>query len=204
VSLRRLAADNVVIVDHSGRPEVIGEMDQFSAQVMLHEETIYLHDGRQYHVDRLDWEEKTAYVRPVEVDYYTDALLGVSVSVLEIFERSAGTPWDAHHGEVKLQALATMFKKIRLHTHEDVGSGPIHLPEQHLQTTAYWTTLSARLGGGMEAGLQDMAHALRTVAALRLMCDPQDLDAVAEVRSPSTLRPTATVYDVYPGGVGYA
>src|SRR5436190_14274301 len=37
VSLRRLAADNVVVVDASpARPEVIGEMDQFSAQVMLH------------------------------------------------------------------------------------------------------------------------------------------------------------------------
>src|SRR5437899_11937969 len=87
VSLRRLAADNVVIVDTSpARPEVIGEMDQFTAQVMLHEEAIYLQDGAQYHVDRLDWEEKKAYVRPVDVDYYTDALMGVSVNVLDTFE----------------------------------------------------------------------------------------------------------------------
>jgi DEAD/DEAH box helicase domain-containing protein len=36
------------------------------------------------------------------------------------------------------------------------------------------------------------------------MCDPRDLGAVAEVRSPTTGRPTVTVYEVYPGGVGYA
>ena len=204
VSLRRLAADNVVIIDTSPpHPQVIGEMDQFSAPVFLHEEAIYLHEGSQFHVDRLDWEEKKAYVRPVEVDYYTDALLGVNVTVLEAFDASG----DRAHGEVKLTALATMFKKIRFHTHENIGSGPIHLPEQTLHTTAYWTTIDSALGATLgpkrlHGGLQGMAHALRHVASLRLMCDPRDLGSIAEVRSPATLRPTVTVYEVYPGGVG--
>src|SRR6266487_4674701 len=142
VSLRRLASDNVVIVDTSPpRPEVIGEMDQFSAQAMLHEEAIYLQDGAQYHVDRLDWEEKKAYVRPVEVDYYTDALFGVTVSVLDAFEHEPGADLDRSHGEVKITSLASMFKKIRFHTHENIGAGPIHLPEQTLHTTGYWITV---------------------------------------------------------------
>lgn len=208
VSLRRLAADNVVIVDsRAPHPEVIGEMDQFSAPVFLHEEAIYLHEGAQYHVDRLDWEQKKAYVRPVEVDYYTDALLGVSVTVIETFAADASSALERAHGEVKLTALATMFKKIRFHTHENIGSGPIHLPEQTLHTTAYWTSvppaMAARLGSErLEAALRGLAHALRHVASLRLMCDPRDLGAVAEVRSPTTLKPTVTVYEVYPGGVG--
>src|SRR5258708_2605164 len=191
ISLRRLAADNVVIVDTSpARPEVIGEMDQFTAQVMLHEEAIYLQDGAQYHVDRLDWDEKKAYVRPVDVDYYTDALLGVSVNVLDAFEHEPGDDVDRSHGEVKLTALATMFKKIRFHTHENIGAGPIRLPEQTLHTTAYWTTIEpdrwVSLGReALEGGLRGMAHALRTVASLRLMCDPRDLGALGEVRSTS-------------------
>src|SRR5438477_11703180 len=86
VHLRRILADNVVIIDMSHpRPQVIGEMDQFTAPVLLHEEAVYLHEGAQYHVDRLDWNEKKAYVRPVEVDYYTDALASVSVRVLDTF-----------------------------------------------------------------------------------------------------------------------
>jgi len=220
VSLRRLAADNVVIVDVTGsrpevignsgrvrRPEVIGEMDQFSAPVFLHEEAIYLHEGAQYHVDRLDWEEKKAYVRPVEVDYYTDALLGVNVTVLDTFDAAGDTALSRAHGEVKLTALATMFKKIRFHTHENIGSGPIHLPEQTLHTTAYWTTVSPALAAvlgkeRLESALRGLAHALRHVASLRLMCDPRDLGSLAEVRSTATQRPTVTVYEVYPGGVG--
>jgi len=210
VSLRSLAADNVVIVDTSpARPEVIGEMDQFTAQVMLHEEAIYLQDGAQYHVDRLDWDEKKAYVRPVDVDYYTDALLGVNVTVLDQFDHEARPDIDRAHGEVKLTGLATMFKKIRFHTHENVGSGPIHLPEQTLHTTGYWAAIEPDLWAALgreqlEAGLQGMAHAMRTVASLHLMCDPRDLGALGEVRSAATRRPTVTIYEVYPGGVGYA
>jgi DEAD/DEAH box helicase domain-containing protein len=210
IHLRRIAADNVIIIDTSHpRPQVIGEMDQFSTPVFLHEEAVYLHEGAQYHVDRLDWDEKKAYVRPVEVDYYTDALSSVTVQVLDTFAGPEGEPVARHHGEVKVTALASMFKKIRFHTHENIGSGPIHLPEQTLHTTGYWLTLDSDLWVALgretlEAGLQGVAHSLRHVASLRLMCDPRDLGAIAEVRSVTTKLPTVTVYEIYPGGVGYA
>lgn len=215
VHLRRILADNVVIIDTSHpRPQVIGEMDQFTAPVLLHEEAVYLHESAQYHVDRLDWDEKKAYVRPVEVDYYTDALASVTVRVLDTFDGPAGDGVMRSHGELKITSLASMFKKIRFHTHENIGSGPIHLPEQTLHTTGYWITfddgLWRSLGRetqdhpGLEAGLQGMAHALRHVASLHLMCDPRDLGSVAEVRSVTTQLPTVTVYEVYPGGVGFS
>ncbi|GAC1658322.1 MAG: ATP-dependent helicase MrfA [Candidatus Dormibacteraceae bacterium] len=210
VSLRRMAADNVVILDTSQpRPDVIGEMDQFSAPTLLHEEAIYLQEGAQYHVDRLDWEEKKAYVRPVQVDYYTTALSSLSIKVLDRFAGPDAAPLDRSHGEVKLTSLVAMFKKIRFQSHENIGSGPITLPEQTLHTTAYWTALEDAAWAGldrdaMEAGLQGIAHALRHVGSLRLMCDPRDLGSIAEVKSPYTGRPTVTVYEVYQGGVGYA
>ena len=210
VHLRRILADNVVIIDTSHpRPQVIGEMDQFTAPVLLHEEAVYLHEGAQFHVDRLDWDEKKAYVRPVEVDYYTDALAAVTVQVLETFDGPDAGEVSRSHGEIKITSLASMFKKIRFHTHENIGSGPIHLPEQTLHTTGYWITVDEGLWRSLgretlEAGLQGMAHALRHVASLHLMCDPRDLGSVAEVRSVTTQLPTVTVYEVYPGGVGFS
>ncbi len=210
VHLRRILADNVVIIDTSHpRPQVIGEMDQFTAPVLLHEEAVYLHEGAQFHVDRLDWDEKKAYVRPVEVDYYTDALASVTVQVLETFGGPEDEGVSRSHGELKITSLASMFKKIRFHTHENIGSGPIHLPEQTLHTTGYWITVDEGLWRSLgretlEAGLQGMAHSVRHVASLRLMCDPRDLGSVAEVRSVTTQLPTVTVYEVYPGGVGFA
>jgi DEAD/DEAH box helicase domain-containing protein len=210
VHLRRILADNVVIIDTSQpRPQVIGEMDQFTAPVLLHEEAVYLHEGAQYHVDRLDWDEKKAYVRPVDVDYYTDALASVTVQVLDTFAGPESDALTRSHGEVKITSLASMFKKIRFHTHENIGAGPIHLPEQTLHTTGYWITVDDDLWRSLgretlEAGLQGMAHSLRHVASLRLMCDPRDLGSVAEVRSVTTQRPTVTVFEAYPGGVGFS
>src|SRR5437868_7125996 len=210
VHLRRILADNVVIIDTSQpRPSVIGEMDQFTAPVLLHEEAVYLHEGAQYHVDRLDWDEKKAYVRPVSVDYYTDALASVTVRVLDTFAGPDDDGVTRSHGEEKITSLASMFKKIRFHTHENIGAGPIHLPEQTLHTTGYWVTVEEDLWRSLgreslEAGLQGMAHSLRHIASLRLMCDPRDLGAVGEVRSVTTQLPTVTVFEVYPGGVGFA
>ena len=77
ISLRSASQENVVIIDYSdvANVKVIGEMDRFSAMTLLHEEAIYLHQGIQYQVEKLDWEEKKAFVREVTVDYYTDANL---------------------------------------------------------------------------------------------------------------------------------
>ena len=207
VSLRSANADNVVIVDVTRGASVVGEMDQFSAQVFLHEEAIYLHEGMQYHVDRLDWEEKKAYVRPVKVDYYTDANLAVSIKVLETFASRPAAELAVHHGEVQIRALATIFKKIRFHSHENIGSGPISLPEQQLHTTAFWLEIPAEVARqfprpAMQGGLQGVANVVSQVACLFLMCDVRDLGAHPEIRAPHTGAPTVYVYERYPGGVG--
>jgi DEAD/DEAH box helicase domain-containing protein len=207
VSLRSAAADNVVIVDVTRGAQVVGEMDQFSAPVFLHEEAIYLHEGAQYHVDRLDWEEKKAYVRPVKVDYYTDANMAVTIRVLETLQSGPPADTRAHHGEVRVTALATIFKKIRFHTHENVGSGPISLPEQQLHTTAFWLEIGDAVARqfdrpALQGGLQGVTNVLTQVACLFLMCDARDLAGYAETRAVHTSRPTVFVYERYPGGVG--
>jgi DEAD/DEAH box helicase domain-containing protein len=211
VSLRSILAENVVIIDTSAGPStggarVIGEMDQFAAQTLLHDQAIYLHEGQQYHVDHLDWAEKKAYVRPVNVDYYTDADRSARVQVLEAFDAVDGALCRAH-GEVQVTSLATIFKKIRFHTHEAIGAGPIDLPQVDLHTTSYWLRVPAELAATyprlkLQAGLQGLAHVLRHTASVFLMCDPRDLGVAVQVRSPQTGGPTVFVYDVFPGGVG--
>jgi DEAD/DEAH box helicase domain-containing protein len=206
VSLRTAASENVVIVDETDphNVRVIGEMDRPSAATMLHDEAIYLHGGRQFEVLRLDWEEKKAFVRQVEVDYYTDANLAVRLGVIDQFAQDGQRAW----GEVSVTFLATIFKKIKLDTHENVGWGKIRLPEDTFHTSAYWITLpnaATRWSPGeVERGLAGVAHVLANVAPLFLMCSPGDLGVYAETRSPFTGQPTIYLYDAVPGGVGFA
>jgi DEAD/DEAH box helicase domain-containing protein len=206
VSLRTASTDNFVIIDtgEPAQPRVIGEMDRYAVPTMLHEEAIYIHQGQQYQVEMLDWEEKKAYVRPVDVDYYTDANLAVRLEVLDVTGQDGDRAW----GEVALTYLPTIFKKIKLHTHENVGWGEIHLPEETMHTTAYWLTLPETATAGvsrtdLEGGLVGLATVLANIAPLFLMCDPRDLGLQPEVRSPFTRRPTVFLYDRIPGGVGF-
>jgi DEAD/DEAH box helicase domain-containing protein len=208
ISLRTAARDNVVIIDQTvrERPRVIGEVDTFAAPMLVHTEAIYIHDGQQYYVDELDWEEKKAYVHSVSVDHYTDAGLAVRVEVIEEFTDT--TPADLrHYGEILVASLVTQFKKVRLHTHENLGWGTIHLPETQMHTTAYWLTVPSGMTANVEeqrlhGALTGLANLIGNIAPLYLMCDPRDIGVYAQAKSPFTGRATVFIYDKVPGGVG--
>ncbi|MGH2373645.1 MAG: DEAD/DEAH box helicase, partial [bacterium] len=205
VSLRSASPENVVIIDTTDTaPRVVGEVDLASAPGLVHEDAIYMHLAQQYHVDRLAWEERKAYVHRVDVDYYTTAEIAVDIRVLQQFAAGAGACPPAH-GEVVVTYRPTIFKKLTLQRHENVGWGPIHLPESTLHTSAYWTTLpELRIPREEIQGvLIGLSHALAHVAALFLMCDPRDLGRTYEIQSPHTGRPTIFLYEAIPGGVGF-
>jgi len=125
VSLRSVTSDNFIIIDTSagqggernGKPEVIGEVDFSSALTTVHPKAIYLHQGQQFHVERLDFDQRKAYVKPVNVDYYTDAIRYTQVRVLSIAEeeRIAG-PAARAHGDVLVRSQVVGFKKIKFFT----------------------------------------------------------------------------------------
>jgi DEAD/DEAH box helicase domain-containing protein len=208
VSLRSAAEENVVIIDTTGdRPSVIGEVDLFSAQTLVHEDAIYLHESVQFHVDRLDWDERKAYVRRVDVDHYTQADLAVTLKPLDVFAEDRVAGGTRTHGEVMLASLATIYKKLRFGTNENIGWGRIHLPEIELQTTAYWLTVDDTAGwrrDELDTALLGAGRAIQTVASVLLMVDPRDLGLVAQVRSPHAEAPTIHLYEPVPGGVGLA
>lgn len=208
VSLRSASAENFVVVDITEGARVIGEVDRSSAPMMIHEEAIYIHDGQQYQVEKLDYEEKKAYVRKVNVDYYTDANLAVEIKVLDVFKEGHNKKLEKSFGEVMVTSLATMFKKIKLFTHENVGSGPIHLPPEEMHTTAFWMAVPGEIdgltGGEVESGILGLCNVMTNVAPLYLMCDPMDIRGVVQIRSPFTGKSTIYIYDNYPGGVGFS
>jgi len=208
ISLRSATPENFVIIDITEGAKVIGEVDRFSAPTMIHEEAIYMHGSQQYQVEKLDYEEKKAFVRKVNVDYYTDANLAVEIKVLEEFKQAQFSNRAKHLGEVMVTSLATMFKKIKLFTHENIGSGPIHLPPEEMHTSAFWISIPDNLGEmsktEIQSGLLGLCNVLVNIAPFYLMCDPKDISGVVQMRSPFTTKPTIYIYDNHPGGVGFS
>ena len=208
ISMRTAAPENVVIIDTSpDRPRVLGEVDLFSAQVLVHERAIYMHESVQYYVDRLEWGERKAYVHKIDADHYTYANRAVTLKPLDIFAEAPATGGRRIHGEVMVASLVTLFKKLKFGTDENVGWGPIDLPELELQTTAYWLTAEAAAATGwrrddLDVALIGAGRAIQAVASVLLMVDPRDLGLVAQVRSPHSERPTIYLYEAVPGGIG--
>jgi DEAD/DEAH box helicase domain-containing protein len=52
---------------------------------MLHEKAIYLVEGALYQVETLDYDNRKAFVREVECDYYTTAITYTKVTILDTF-----------------------------------------------------------------------------------------------------------------------
>lgn len=209
ISLRSAAQENVVIIDQTNAPNnrVIGEMDTFSAMTLLHDEAIYLHEGTEYQVEYLDWDEKKAYVREVNVEYFTDANLAIKLNVLNIDKETYVGNALFQFGDLMVTAMATIFKKIKLETFENIGSGPIHLPEQELHTNGIALSFSEEKllnldEPTLEYTLMGLAHVLQHVACVKVMCDKNDLHAVPEIKAIHTEKPTLFLYDRYPGGIG--
>jgi len=236
ISLRSVTSDNFVIIDttgeENGEPEVIGEVDFSSALTTVHPKAIYIHQGQQYHVERLDFDKRKAYVKRVNVDYFTDAIRYTQVRVLEIAEEeSILGPAARAHGDVLVRSQVVGFKKIKFFTNENVGSGKLELPENEMHTTAFWVTLGHDLLAQLpftlserQSGIFGLLYALGSVATLLLMCDRRDLGAAVGERPPSAaseinweefaephasesaafFEPNLYLYDAYPGGIGFS
>lgn len=291
-SLRTSSEEVVVIHDIGGNPPiVIGEMDLASVPSLLHEGAIYMHLARTFLVERLDWNGRLAYVRPVEVDYYTRANVGSSVRDLRPQTEQSADGLLRAYGEVTVVSQATSYRKIKRYSSETLGYGEIDLPEMVLETSGYWLIFSESLAEQLyeagillrpndygpnwqeqrqralerdgfrcrvcnaegllhvhhirpfreygyvrgentayqqanqldnlvtlcpachrraEAGQQTrsalggLAYVLGNLAPLFLMCDPADIQVVAESRSPLTQAPTVLIFERIPAGVGFS
>jgi DEAD/DEAH box helicase domain-containing protein len=296
ISLRTSGSDTVVIqeIGENG-PAVVGQLDLESVPFLAYEGAVYMHQARTYLVERLDWENRLASVRPVEVDYYTRAAVGSTVRKLAPEQERVEGDLLRAYGDVLVVSKATGYRKIKQYSHETLGYGEIDLPEVELDTTGYWLVFGERLSAQLQeegillqpndygpnwekqrrealarddyrcrtcgaegrpgqglhvhhirpfrefgympgrnesylqanrlsnlvtlcpschrraeegqrtrSALGGLAYVLRNLAPLYLMCDPGDIEVLAESRNPLTRAPTVLVYEQVPAGVGFS
>ena len=79
------------------------------------------------------------------------------------------------HGEVHVVRRVSGYKKIRFHTHENIGYGPVNLPDQELHTTAFWwqlpqSVLDVRFDSRQDAldGFLGAAYALHLLSLIHI------------------------------------
>ncbi|HKA61849.1 MAG TPA: DEAD/DEAH box helicase [Methylomirabilota bacterium] len=240
ISLRTVTSDNFLVIDTTARDaqqvkrrQIIAEVDWKSAFAMIYPKAIYMVEGEPFEVQELHYredEEKVAYVKKVVVDYFTDAITAKGVWILQRFGRQETPGLLAEQGEVLVAEKVVGFKKIKMGTLENVGSGEVGLPQQEMQTTSAWLTLDPGLLNQISPrrddlvdGLRALTHLLHNLAPIFLLCDIRDVGSWLGDGSPAqagqvvtretmraqllqgeTFTPTIYLYDNQPGGIGLA
>jgi len=209
VSLRNISGPVYTIQDETNGSRVIGTLDEVSALSQLHDHAVYLHGAETYFVNKLDLEQKIAFVEKQDLDYYTQS---VQVSQIRIDETEEKTSWrgaDLGFGDVTVTTSIPMFKKIRFHSRDSLGFEKLELPPRELETVAFWFVPSEEIGREMTRrklvvgeALVGIANVLVEVAPFFVMCDTQDIGAVVDANCLG--RDALFFHDRYPGGMGYA
>src|ERR1700676_3532182 len=183
VSLRSVADGNFVVVDITGgKQEVIAEVDYSSAALTLYEGAIYLIQASPWQVERLDWTGRKAFATKTNADYYTEAIDSTRLKILDRFEDDAQATNVCARGEVHVVRRVAGYKKIRYYSHENVGFGPVNLPDHEMHTSAVWwqvepSALHHAFASRWQAldGFLGAAYAIHSVAVLVTMSDRHDL-----------------------------
>jgi DEAD/DEAH box helicase domain-containing protein len=240
ISLRTVTSDNFLVIDTTARDEkqtkrrqIIAEVDWGSAFATIYPKAIYMVESEPYEVQELHYredEEKVAYVKRVHVDYFTDAVSAKGVWILRRLADREHPGYVAEQGEVLVAEKVVGFKKIKLGTLENVGSGEVELPQQEMQTTSAWITVPedvlARVSSSREElidGLRAVTYLLHHLAPIFLLCDIRDLgswlgdttpaetgavatreSAKRRLLSAERFQPTIYLYDSHAGGIGLA
>ena len=230
VSINRVSSDNFVVVDTTAGEKVIAEVDFSSALETLHEKAIYILEGEQYVVEKFDFDNRKAFVRESNSDYYTDAITYTKVSILDLFDDTGFRDYVISTGDVHVFSQVVGFKKLKFFTNENVGSGDLQLPQREMHSTAFWFTIRKNLLDSIQINNEDkieavngIARLMRHISAVMLMCDVKDLGVSVEdniTKEPlsrgkgkfqgsiknigSGFEPNIYIYDSYPNGIGFS
>ena len=210
ISLSAADIDYFVVIDEE-QNIVMAQVDRADAMTQIHEGAIYGHQGEQFLITRLAYDERRAYAKRINPDYFTEAEVDVDVRMIHEDAQATAPAHVRYRGEVGVKTLATVFKKIKFYTRENVGAGEIELPPEEMETTAAWMLMepdAARELGLFDprnaAGWSGIGYLLRHLLPMYLGCSISDVRSKAEIKSPEFERPSLFLFDAAPGGVGLA
>ena len=209
LSLRSGDTEAFVIVDEESGA-LLGTSERERAYSTIHEGAVYLHLGDQYGVTSLDVETLTALVRPVRVDWYTQARKETETSIVEALRTGRVAGVELHVGRISVREQVVGYQRKAIADGSVIDTTPLDLPETSFETEGVWFSPANGLLSGIDtmptlvSALHAAEHALISLLPLFAMCDRWDIGGLSTNVHEQTGRPTVFVYEGHAGGVGIA
>lgn len=201
----------ITIVDE-GTGRILGTVDEASARTQVHPGAIYLHQGQDYQVSELNFDQQIALAHPSEQDYRTEVRTTSDIRILETpteVQQLLPGVWLSNVW-VEVRDEVTSYQ-VRSFQGANLGEHPLDLPPSLLQTRAVAYTLDplvvSELGldaAALPGALHAAEHAAIGMLPLLATCDRLDIGGVSTALHADTGLPTVFVYDGHPGGAGFA
>ena len=209
IGLRSGTSGEYRIVDPDGR--MIGTVDEGRAFDSVHPGAIYLHQGQHYRVERLDLDDRAAWVAPADGAEWTEArtITDLAIASEEDCVRVGRARLSIGRVEVSQQVVG--YQRRAAGSGEVLGRSNLDLPATRLATRAFWYTVHEDLleDAGLAprqvpGSLHAAEHAAIGMLPLFTICDRWDVGGVSTAFHGQTGEATIFIYDGYIGGAGIA
>ena len=211
-----------LILDPDGRE--ITEMDETQAYHELYPGAVYMHEGTSYEVLSLDLKSRTARCIPFDGNYYTVPAGTEETRILQVFQEEPYERTYIRFGDINVNEMVSMYKKLQFHNHQNLGYVSLTLPlKKDYDTESTWILIPENVVRAYRRLLQrnqsgeyvrnnhfeGIANAVKNAAMMVTMAARDDIDVIV---SSNALIPderdeeavSLFIYDKYVGGLGYS
>lgn len=210
-SLRNISSDIYKVINKESGV-MLTEMDEYQAFHEVYPKAIYIHDGMQFLVERLDLVNRIAEVIPVDMNYFTVPFTDTSVGILKEFKTKPAFRTVISFGDVYVKEVVPAYKMIQFHNRQNLGFEPIKENLfTELETEGMWYLIPEDVDRIINAYTQfnyysGIKHALLTTTRMRTMATSEDIGGTifnTVENEGEVKRAFVILYDLYPGGLGF-
>ncbi len=206
----RSAGEGFTIFEEETK-RLIGQISVPRVYSECHPGAIYLHRAESYLVTRLDQGKREAWVKAVDVDYYTRALSEKETEILSVVKTQPFPHFTACYGRLKVTERVRGFEKRRIFGQDLLSVHDLEMPSHIFETMGLWIILPGEMaqrfkeeGLHFMGGIHAVEHASIALFPLFALCDRNDVGGICYPNHPQLEKPAIFIYDGYPGGVGLA
>ncbi len=188
---------------------VIGQIDDTRVCKEAHPGAVYLHLGRTYVVEHLDFGTRTVRVVQTRVGYYTKVRAEKDTEILERTDSRNVWGTRVHLGRLRVTERVVGYEKRRTGDGRMLNMTPLELEPMVFETEGIWfdipDNVRRRAEDGMQhfmGGIHAVEHAAIGILPLLVMTDRNDLGGISTPMHPQAGGSAVFIYDGHPGGVG--
>lgn len=222
-SLRNIDKERFKLINQQNGKDIT-EMDEMQAYREIHPGAVYLHEGVAYEVTRLNLETKTGEAVPFNGNYYTVPGGMQETKILQTTESFLHGKTEVFFGDINVNEMVTMFKKLQFHNHQNLGYVQLTQPlSKAYDTEGCWISVPDKVVSTFRRALQrsntgqwvrnnhydGMCHALKHATMMLTMTEKEDIDVITSANAIGEPKEKDDhveiyLYDKYVGGLGYS